>query len=1086
MGLLQLGSVKAIAQVLISEILASNSSLEQDNYHQYSDWLELHNPSPQPINLWDWGLSDDSQDLHKWYIPNLTLRSGKSLRIWCSGRNDRNPKAPLHTNFKLSAKGESLYLTKPDGDTPVDVFDFSSSPQFPDVTFGIKKEAFGKGVFGDGLPGRFYLPTNGAIPSDWQSISFDDSTWRQGKAPFGIDRQATPTNADEIRTDLSMLVSSNASRALFRFPFHYENTDEPLPLQLSVRFKDGIVCYLNGEQIARKGILKGNRWDPRAQRFIAENELGAMQSIEVNDIKERLIEGANLLAIDISFGEGRSIDFHLAPSLTYLSEKEKGTDQNDKVYLSTPSPGSNNSQGYQRVASSPIFSRKSGFFTQPINLELTAPHGQAGPIHYTIDGTIPTKDSIQYTKPLILDSSVEVRARCFQPDAYPSPVTTKTYSVLHAESLGFHSNLPVVLIDTHGKEIGLSHDTSAGIHIFENGPDHRTRLSGSPSYSGRAGIKFRGSSTLVRPKKSYRIELLSESGKETKARLLGMPKDGDWILYGPYNHNKTLINNALVYELSRRMGYYAPRTRFVEAFVNDDDGPVSMTDYVGLYILMEKIERSAGRVAIKKPGSGGESLSGGYIFKIDRRGPGELGFRAGMQNLVNVDPSETKITTEQSQWLIQYLNQFFDALAGPDFADPENGYAAFIDVKSWLDHRFLQEITRNPDAYSLSTYFTKPHGSKLQAGPVWDFDRAFYFGADLVERGYYERWMSWTEELGYNWGKLMLDDPRFRKNFRARGRKLLDSVWSTPQVHALIDNIASEIEEAQARNYRRWGHLTPEEWRRWIGYQKRYIARRLSWMRGECLEPPELVVQEGEAGSNCFVSLHTTHPKATIYFTKSSREPFKDDGELDRDAKQYDQPIKLNKNESVTAAIKIDKVWSKPRRYHCLTPSIPLALTEIMYHPKTNPELEFIEFQNIGKATVFLEDIEISEAVDFEFSESHIKALDPGEVVVVVRNLTAFEAAYDGSRIKIAGEYEDSLSDTSGRILVSNANGKTILDAFYCDAWYPETDLQGHSLLLGSPSTLPPKLWRDPRNWRPSPSPGGTPGTVEDAASHWQ
>ncbi len=1083
-GLLRAETTKRAAQVFISEILANNSSLEKDNYHQYSDWLELHNPSPQPINLWDWGLSDDSQELHKWYLPNLTLRSGESLRIWCSGRNDRNPKAPLHTNFKLSAKGETLYLTKPEDDRPSYIFDYTNRPQFPNVSFGISKEAFGQNVFGDGLKGRFYLPTEAPIPRNWYSPTFNDYEWSQGKAPFGLDRQAIPTNAAEIRTDLSMLVPQKATKAFFRFPFQFnKHGNRSGRLQLNVRYKDGLVCYLNGERIARTGVLKGTHWDPRAKRFIAKNELGSMQSLEIDNITEKLIDGINLLAFEVSFGEGSPIDFHLSPNLSYVSEK--APTKTNGMYLLAPSPGKSNGTGFAQVAPRPSHSMDGGFFANDIILNLTLPQDANGSIHYTTDGTIPTRDSTVYTGPLILTSSVEVKSRTYQPNAHPSPVTTESYSILDSNSLKFHSNLPIILIDTHGKEIGLSDYTSAGIQIFENGTDHRTRLTGTPSYSGRAGIKLRGSSTLVRPKKGYRIELLSKSGDEAPSRLLGMPSDGDWILYGPYNHNKTLINNALVYEMSRRMGRYAPRTRFVEAFVNDDAEPMSMTAYVGLYILMEKIERSANRVAVHKPGLGGASLSGGYIFKIDRRGPGELGFRAGMQDLVNVDPNETKISTSQSQWLRQYLNQFFDVLAGPNFADPKNGYAAYIDVDSWIDHRFLQEITRNPDAYSLSTYFTKPRGSKLQAGPVWDFDRAFYFGADLMERGYYERWMTWSEELGYNWDKLLMDDPQFRKRFRARGLALMDSVWSTSNVHALIDNIASEIEEAQERNYRRWGHLTPEEWRTWIGYQKRYIARRLSWLRGECLEPPEYVTQESEHGSKCIVSLHTSHANASIYYTKSAREPYKDNGDLDKQAKRYIEPIQLKENETLTAAIKLDEVWSNPSQYHCNTAPIPLAITEIMYHPEKVPELEFIEFQNIGTVPIELKELEITEGVDFDFSESQIDTIDPGEVIVIVRDLQAFKTAYDVAGINIAGEYEDSLSDTSERIHVSNSNGKTVLDIFYSDTWYPETDQRGHSLMLKTPSSTNAHRWRDPRNWRPSPSAGGSPGVLEATVPYW-
>jgi hypothetical protein len=382
------------------------------------------------------------------------------------------------------------------------------------------------------------------------------------------------------------------------------------------------------------------------------------------------------------------------------------------------------------MAPLPEFSEEGGFYYQQLNLKLSLPPEEKGDIHYTLDGSLPDINSKKYQHPIALNSSTIVQSKCFQEGSHASPTVTETYCPIGNTAWRFDSNLPVVLIETQGSKIESDKYQSMAIEVFEPGSDGRTGLSRTPSYSGKGGIKLRGSSTLNRPKKGYRIELWDDQEEENPTPLLGMPPDADWILYGPYNHNKTLINNVLVYEMSRRMGYYAPRTRFVEAFVDTEDEPLSMTSYVGLYVMMERIEISPQRVDLENPGSGGESLSGGYIFKIDRKGPGELGFRAGLQDLAFVDPSEKNVTPAQTEWLTHYLNEFFSTLAGPNFSDPVDRYAAYIDVESWIDQRIIQEITRNPDAYNLSTYFTKPRGKKLRRGPVWDFDRAFYFGVD--------------------------------------------------------------------------------------------------------------------------------------------------------------------------------------------------------------------------------------------------------------------------------------------------------------------------------------------------------------------
>ena len=60
--------------------------------------------------------------------------------------------------------------------------------------------------------------------------------------------------------------------------------------------------------------------------------------------------------------------------------------------------------------------------------------------------------------------------------------------------------------------------------------------------------------------------------------------------------DKSLMRNALGYELSRRMGRYAPRTRFIELFVQDDGAAApGVSHYRGLYVLLERVERRVAR-----------------------------------------------------------------------------------------------------------------------------------------------------------------------------------------------------------------------------------------------------------------------------------------------------------------------------------------------------------------------------------------------------------------------------------------------------------------------------------------------------------
>ena len=100
--------------IIINEIVSSNSTVNTDEDGNYQDWIELYNSGSQDVNLNDYGLSDDSSPF-KWTIPNVNLPSGAYILIWCSDKNRTDPSFPLHTNFKISSSGETITLTSPLG-----------------------------------------------------------------------------------------------------------------------------------------------------------------------------------------------------------------------------------------------------------------------------------------------------------------------------------------------------------------------------------------------------------------------------------------------------------------------------------------------------------------------------------------------------------------------------------------------------------------------------------------------------------------------------------------------------------------------------------------------------------------------------------------------------------------------------------------------------------------------------------------------------------------------------------------------------------------------------------------------------------
>jgi hypothetical protein len=101
--------------IVINEILTSNTTINTDEDGSYQDWVELYNNGPASVNLNGYGLTDDPTLPFKWIFPNVTVGTGQYLLVWCSDKNRTTPGSPLHTNFKISSSGETINLTKPGG-----------------------------------------------------------------------------------------------------------------------------------------------------------------------------------------------------------------------------------------------------------------------------------------------------------------------------------------------------------------------------------------------------------------------------------------------------------------------------------------------------------------------------------------------------------------------------------------------------------------------------------------------------------------------------------------------------------------------------------------------------------------------------------------------------------------------------------------------------------------------------------------------------------------------------------------------------------------------------------------------------------
>lgn len=144
-----LAACAARADVVINEAMASSAIFVNG---RHDDWVELRNTGSAQVSLKGWYLSNDAYNLTRWAFPDTAkIAKGGYLVVYCAGSEPVTDglKNALYANFKLSAKGESLYLTDPEGNTSSVTF----GPQYGNVSCGVPANGDGWHFLENATPG---------------------------------------------------------------------------------------------------------------------------------------------------------------------------------------------------------------------------------------------------------------------------------------------------------------------------------------------------------------------------------------------------------------------------------------------------------------------------------------------------------------------------------------------------------------------------------------------------------------------------------------------------------------------------------------------------------------------------------------------------------------------------------------------------------------------------------------------------------------------------------------------------------------------------------------------------------------------
>ncbi len=459
------------------------------------------------------------------------------------------------------------------------------------------------------------------------------------------------------------------------------------------------------------------------------------------------------------------------------------------------------------------------------------------------------------------------------------------------------SNLPIFVITTDSGTIQDEPKTRAHLGvIYDSDADRNNLADGYNHYDGIIGIELRGAtSQSLFEKKGYAVETRKDDGSNNNVELLGLPKENDWVLHGPYS-DKTLMRNALTYCLAGELMEYAPRIKFIELIIDDM--------YKGVYLLTEKIKVDKNRVDITKQEGNTNDITGGYILKLDKsEGAASVGFESKYPAYPNDwqksfyqfhFPKTEDVTPEQFEYIENLIGEIEDEFVSDDFADVTSGYSNYLDENTFIDYLIINELSKNPDAYRLSTFFYKDTDEidpRFKMGPVWDYNLAFgnvnYCTNGNPEGFVVSRFNEVCPDdfwvINFWWDRL-LDDTLFTNKLEDRWAELRLSTLSEFSIHSKIDSFANILNESQQRNFSLYPILDVHIWpnysvegsyAREVQRLKDWVSTRLIWIDQNLATfsvPPfnrnfefDPVIMPNPVNENAIIKYYS-HQAATVEF----------------------------------------------------------------------------------------------------------------------------------------------------------------------------------------------------------------------------
>jgi len=1092
-----------LAQLRINELSASNSSVLQDEDGDFSDWIELHNPTTDTLYLSNLFLSDDDQDLQKFALPPVYIPPSGYHVLFASDKN-RLP------SFKA-------------WETPIQ----------------------------DGSVVRYTLP-NALTSSRWIETDFNDNSWTQGVFGLGY-------GDDDDATE----VPSSTLSIFTRSSFTISDPTAIIDMMLHIDYDDAFVAYLNGVEIARANIT-GEA--PLPYNIPADNYTeprlpygNPLWSASLTEHLYLLKAGENILAIQVHNFNSTSSDLSLRPFLSlgynqtptpsvgpadlvelpsedigYIHTNFKLSSSGETIYLTTaegefvdslafpmllsdesygrlsnsdsielgifntPTPSAENGLfGYTKRLSVPDLNYYGGFYDNGVVLMIkddNSGNENIPPTYYTLDGSVPTISSkLLNGSEIQISETSAIRFRTIETGALPSPIQTETYFIEENHSL------PVISITTNPRFLWSD---SEGIYVVGTngiGGNGHEKANWNQDWeipigfeyydenkikqiATGAGAKIFGGWSRLNPMKSLAIFFRSEYGlgeidyklfesKDiTRFESIVLRNSGNDFTSQGHSMFRDGLMSTLVNDTEIDNNAFQPSVVYLNG------------EYWGIHNIREKLNEHYV-----------ESNSNEDSDNIDLIGNG-----GGLNYFAAVHG-----TAEEYYSLLNYATS--NPLFFPHFYEEvEKG----LDIDNYIDYHIAQIYYSNTDWPGNNTKIWRSRNNDGQwRWILYDTDFGFNlryggnvnhntlnFALDPSGPG----WPNppWSTQLF----RQLFDSPTFRTKFANRMADLMNSAFKPNRVHSVIDSLSNLIESEIPRHM---NTVTPAgayggsvgEWNNQIRSMKNFGTQRPTYIENAFTQP---INQGGKLGVGPLRDVTIRQPDKDMGVVYVNRLLIDENISLEllnglvwtgKYFSDVDIPVRaLARNGFDFVGWSGDIISNSPNitiqagvniaaNFAPVSSDYEIVITEIMYNSDDEIDSgDWIEIYNNKNTDVDLTNwILKDEDDDHEFLFSDGAILKSGEYALIVRDSVKFKEVYDHS-VDILGEMNFGLAGGSDEVRIFDNFGAIIDSVSYDDEapWPVEADGQGYSLELIDIESDNSKA----ESWQASKYPQGSPGVV--------